>query len=278
MKAWISSSAGGGLVASPLISALDHGFTVGDGVFETVKISNGKAVLLERHLLRLQNSSAKMQMQIPGFDDLKTACLEVLLQPEVSKVKLGRLRITVSSGPSELGSNRGNDWTLVIVFAPSSAWPESAKVIISDVMRNELSPLAGAKTTSYAENVLALKKAHDQNASEAILLNLVGNVAEGTGSNIFMVKNGTVLTPPETDGILAGITRNAVIESIPENIRFSELSFTKAELLNADEVFLTSSTRDIQPVTQIDNKIFPIGPITLELMKTFDEWLDKNYE
>lgn len=278
MKAWISSSEGGGLVASPLISAFDHGFTVGDGVFETVKIANGKAVLLERHLRRLQNSSEKMQMQIPDFDYLKSACLEVLLQPEVSKAKLGRIRITVSSGPSEIGSKRGKDWTLVIVFAPYSAWPESAKVIISDVMRNQLSPLAGAKTTSYAENVLALKKAHDQNASEAVLLNLDGNVAEGTGSNIFIVKNGTVLTPPESDGILAGIARNAVIESIPEHIRFSELSFTKEDLLNADEVFLTSSTRDIQPVTQIDNKIFSIGPITLELMKTFDEWLDKNYE
>lgn len=278
MKAWLSSPDGGGLVATPYITALDHGFTVGDGVFETVKVSNGKPVLLDRHLNRLQRSADKMEMQIPAFDELKIACLEVLSQSEIENAELGRLRITVSTGPSELGSARGDGWTLVVVYAHAKKWPESAKVIISDVVRNEKSPLAGAKTTSYAENVLALKRAQAVGASEAILLNLQGNVCEGTGSNIFVVKNGTVITPPIADGLLAGITRDAVIESLPIQVRFSELSFNVEELLSADEVFITSSTRDIQPVSRIGNQEFQIGPLTKMLIENFSRWMDENNE
>lgn len=276
MKAWISSETGGGLVTTPFISALDHGFTVGDGVFETIKVENGQPIFLSRHLKRLQQSADKMQLRIPQTEELKMASYEVLSQPEIMKVETGRLRITVSSGPSELGSSRGEGWTLVIVFATAKPWPPTAKVIISDIVRNEHSPLAGAKTTSYAENVLALKKAHEAGASEAILLNLAGNVSEGTGSNIFIVKNGTVITPPTSDGILAGITRDAVIESIPVHLRFSELSFSKQDLLAADEVFLTSSTRDIQPVDQVDDVKISVGPVTRELSENFRRWVQAN--
>jgi branched-chain amino acid aminotransferase len=148
-------------------------------------------------------------------------------------------------------------------------------VVISDIVRNERSPLAGAKTISYAENVLALNRARKLGASEAILLNLAGSVCEGTGSNVFIVKNRVVLTPPVTDGLLPGITRNSVIESIPKQIRFSELSFTAEDLLHADEVFLTSTTRNIQPVTKINDKTFPIGPITKELQMNFSRWMEE---
>ena len=278
MKSWVSSPEGGGLVPLALISAFDHGFTVGDGVFETLKIAKGKLVLLDRHLARLEQSAASLEIKIPDLDYIKSAVFEVVSQPLVKEMPLGRLRITVSSGLGELGSARGNGWTLVISCSVSSPWPDSAKVIISDIVRNERSPLAGAKTTSYAENALALHRAKKLGASEAILLNLVGNVCEGTGSNIFIVKNQTIITPPVSDGLLAGITRNAVIESISKNLRFSELSFTKDDLLAADEVFLTSSTRDIQPVSQIDDKTFAIGPITKQLANDFTKWMDETSE
>lgn len=275
MKSWVSSPEGGGIVPLALVSALDHGFTVGDGVFETLKIKNGSLILLDRHLLRLKKSADLLEILIPDLDYIKSAAFEVVSQPLVKEMPLGRLRITVTSGPGELGSARGEGWTLVITCSASKPWPESAKVIVSDIVRNEKSPLAGAKTTSYAENALALNRAKQAGASEAILLNLSGNVCEGTGSNIFIVKNGTVLTPPLADGLLAGITRDAVIESIPTKFRFSELSFNKEDLLTADEVFLTSSTRDIQPVTEIDNKTFAIGPITKELADNFARWMEE---
>ena len=118
-------------------------------------------------------------------------------------------------------------------------------------------------------------KAKKSGASEAVLLNLKGNVSEGTGSNIFIVKKGSVITPPLTDGILAGITRNALIDAIPKHIRFAELSFNVDEMLEADEVFLTSSTRDIQPVTQIGDKVFDVGPVTTELIQVFRRWVDE---
>jgi branched-chain amino acid aminotransferase len=275
MKSWVSSNEGGGLVTEPLVSVNDHGLTVGDGIFETLKTINGKAVLLERHLARLQRSAQLLDLTIPSIDAIKIAISQLLAQEEIVKSAIGRIRITVTSGPGELGSIRSNGWTLVVVWSESKPWPESAEVVISDIVRNERSPLAGAKTISYAENVLALNRARKLGSSEAILLNLAGNVCEGTGSNVFIVKNKVVLTPPVTDGLLPGITRNSVIESIPKQIRFSELSFTADDLLNADEVFLTSTTRNIQPVTKINDNTFPIGPITKELQMNFSRWMEE---
>jgi branched-chain amino acid aminotransferase len=276
MKSWVSSNEGGGLVTQPLVSANDHGLTVGDGIFETLKTINGKAVLLERHLARLQRSAQLLDLLIPSLDEIRIAISQLLAQEEIVKSAIGRIRITLTSGPGELGSIRSNGWTLIVVWSESKPWPDSAEVVISDIVRNERSPLAGAKTISYAENVLALSRAKKVAASEAILLNLAGNVCEGTGSNIFIVKNKVVLTPPVIDGLLPGITRNAVIESIPKQIRFSELSFTAEDLLNADEVFLTSTTRNIQPVTKINDKTFPIGSVTKELQVNFSKWMEEN--
>jgi branched-chain amino acid aminotransferase len=276
MKSWVSSNEGGGLVTEPLVSVNDHGLTVGDGIFETLKTINGKAVLLERHLARLQRSAQLLDLLIPSLDEIRIAISQLLAQEEIVKSAIGRIRITLTSGPGELGSIRSNGWTLIVVWSESKPWPDSAEVVISDIVRNERSPLAGAKTISYAENVLALSRAKKLVASEAILLNLAGNVCEGTGSNVFIVKNKVVLTPPVIDGLLPGITRNAVIESIPKQIRFSELSFTAEDLLNADEVFLTSTTRNIQPVTKINDKTFPIGSVTKELQVNFSKWMEEN--
>jgi len=276
MKSWVSSNGGGGLVTGPLVSVNDHGLTVGDGIFETLKTINGKAVLLERHLARLQRSAQLLDLLIPSLDEIRIAISQLLAQEEIVKSAIGRIRITLTSGPGELGSIRSNGWTLIVVWSESKPWPDSAEVVISDIVRNEKSPLAGAKTISYAENVLALSRAKKLVASEAILLNLAGNVCEGTGSNVFIVKNKVVLTPPVIDGLLPGITRNAVIESIPKQIRFSELSFTAEDLLNADEVFLTSTTRNIQPVTKINDKTFPIGSVTKELQVNFSKWMEEN--
>ena len=272
MKYWVESSNAGGLVnqADAQVSIFDHGFTVGDGVFETLKTNFGKPFALDRHLDRLMRSAQLLELTTPSVEKIEQAIFAVLNQAEISETEFGRLRVTVTAGRSELGSLRSNDWTLVVAWSQARAWPESCVLTISDVVRNERSALASAKTTSYAENALALHRAKKLGADEAVVLNLAGNVSEATGSNVFIVTNGVVKTPPMSDGCLGGITRELVLEWMPTDIQLEVGSITPAELLAADEVFVTSSTRDIQAVRQIDNVGFKCpAPITSRLQTVF---------
>jgi branched-chain amino acid aminotransferase len=169
------------------------------------------------------------------------------------KVDFGRLRITVTSGSGPLGSDRTSAApTLVISLAEQAAWPVSTKVLLVPWTRNENSPLAGLKTTSYAENVYALDAAKSQGFSEAIFCDTSGRLCEGTGSNIFLVKNDQIFTPSEASGLLRGITRDLVIEWANEaGFVVVERNVDPKELWDADEVFITSSTRDIHPVAEL---------------------------
>ena len=272
MKFWVESASAGGLVdeAAAHVSIFDHGFTVGDGVFETLKTNFGKPFALDRHLIRLMHSAQLLELVVPSIAEIKVAISAVLNQDEVIETEFGRLRVTVTAGRSELGSLRSSDWTLAVAWSQARDWPQSCVLSISDVVRNERSALASAKTTSYAENALALHQARKLNADEAVVLNLAGNVSEATGSNVFIVSNGTVKTPPLSDGCLGGITRELVLEWMPSEIPSEVCSITPAELLSADEVFVTSSTRDIQAVRQIDNVEFKCpAPITSRLQTVF---------
>jgi branched-chain amino acid aminotransferase len=171
------------------------------------------------------------------------------------KVDFGRLRITVTSGSGPLGSDRTSVApTLVISLAEQTAWPASTKVILVPWTRNENSPLAGLKTTSYAENVYALDAAKTQGFSEAIFCDTSGRLCEGTGSNIFLVKDDQIFTPSDASGLLRGITRDLVIEwANAAGFEVVERDVYPAELWDADEVFITSSTRDIHPVSELAN-------------------------
>lgn len=274
MKFWVETSRGGGLVdaTDATVSIFDHGFTVGDGVFETLKTVHGKPFAPTRHLRRLLHSAALLEIITPTEDQIRTAIDAVVHQQECVAAELGRLRVTITAGDSELGSKRSDSWTLVVAWSSSAAWPASCKVVISDVLRNERSPLASAKTTSYAENALALHRATSQGAQEAVLLNLAGNVCEATGSNVFIVKNGVVMTPPLEDGCLGGITRELLLEWIAGVIPYEVRAIAPEELLDADEVFLTSSTRDIQAVHQVGETVFMCpAPITSRLQALFVE-------
>ena len=239
----------------PALRADDHGLLVGDGVFETAKVIDGTAFALTRHLARLRRSAAGLELEIPLSDEeLAVAVGEVT---GANDPGVGRLRMTVTGGPGPLGSARGPDGpTIVLATGPAGVWPAAADVVTVPWPRNERSPVAGLKTTSYAENVVALARAVELGAGEALFANLAGNLCEGTGSNIFVGIDGRLVTPPLASGCLAGITRELVLEvtdAVEEDVPMEALA-------SIDEAFLTSSTRDVQPIATIDGRPLPSCP------------------
>jgi branched-chain amino acid aminotransferase len=238
-------------IADAKISVLDHGFTVADGVFETLLISDGKVFALGRHLARLAKSAAGLGISSPDVSAIAAGMTQVLKANP--KIDFGRMRVTLTSGSGPLGSDRtSGESTMVISLSEQAAWPDSTTVLLVPWTRNENSPLAGLKTTSYAENVFALAAAKSQGFSEAIFCDTSGRLCEGTGSNIFLVKDDQIFTPSQASGLLRGITRDLVIEWANDSgFVIVERDVNPTELWDADEVFITSSTRDIHPVSEI---------------------------
>lgn len=267
MRFWVSHQ--GGLVDADhaRVSVLDHGFTVADGVFETLKVADGAAFALRRHLDRLERSAAAMGLPAPDRAQVVTAVHETVEANAPVLGALGRLRITYTAGDAPLGSDRGETGpTLVVAVSAMKPWPESAAVITVPWPRNERSPLAGVKSTSYAENVLALARAHDHGAGEALMPDTQGRLCEGTGSNVFLVLDGRLITPSLATGCLAGVTRDLVLEwsgAIEFDVPVSALE-------EAEEVFITSSTRDVQPVHRVDSRSLAApGPVTTAVREDF---------
>ncbi|MGW6275701.1 aminotransferase class IV [Streptomyces sp. NPDC055060] len=265
MKIWLN----GGLqdLETARVSVLDHGMTVGDGIFETVKSVDGRPFALTRHLDRLARSARGLGLPEPDRDEVRAACAAVL---DANPMPLGRLRITYTGGVSPLGSDRGDEGqTLIVALGETARRPDTTAVITVPWTRNERGALTGLKTTSYAENVVALARAHEQGASEALFANTVGQLCEGTGSNVFVVLDGEIHTPPVASGCLAGITRALAVDWT--GARESDLPFDVLD--RADEVFLTSTLRDVQAVHQIDGRDLPDapGPVTAKAMRVFAE-------
>ncbi|MFE9563766.1 aminotransferase class IV [Streptomyces sp. NPDC006487] len=248
------------------VSVFDHGLTVGDGVFETLKAEGGTTFALTRHLERLTRSARGLGLPDPDLDEVRRACAAVLA---ANPLPLGRLRVTYTGGVSPLGSDRGEAGpTLIVALAGATRRPDTTAVVTVPWVRNERSAVVGLKTTSYAENVVALAAAHREGASEALFANTVGRLCEGTGSNVFVVLDGQLHTPPVTSGCLAGITRALVAEWC--GAKETDLPFEALE--QAEEVFLTSSLRDVQAVVRIDGRELGSapGPVTAEAMRIFD--------
>jgi branched-chain amino acid aminotransferase len=246
----------------PAVSPLDHGFLVGDGVFETIKTVDGQPFALTRHLARLERSSAGLGLALPPEAVIRGAVADVLA---MSAAPTGRLRITLTSGTGPLGSARGETPpTLVVTHAATAPWPPSCRLATVPWPRNERGATAGLKTTSYADNVVALRAARDHGADEAVFSDTRGRICEGTGSNIFWVLNGHLTTPSLATGCLAGITRELVLEVADVMVADAPTVM----LAEAGEAFITSSTRDVQPVSHVDGHALPScpGPYTSEAM------------
>lgn len=230
-------------------------------MFEALKVVDGQPFALSRHLERLSRSSRSLGLPDPDLDVFRVAVADVLAQEHLA---LGRVRITYTGGPAPLGSARGvASPTMVVVAAPVQ--PTSVTTWVARVpwRRNERGALAGVKSTSYAENVVALAEAVRRGASEAIFANLAGNLCEGTGSNVAYVVDGEVRTPTLAAGCLAGVTRALLLEWYD----VVEIDEPIEVLDSADEIFLLSTTRDVQGVHRIDDRELDApGPVTRELI------------
>jgi branched-chain amino acid aminotransferase len=265
MRVWLDD----GLVEpdDAVVSVFDHAFTVGDAVFETAKVVDGVPFAMRRHRERLRASARALRLPEPDDALLRTAVDAVVAQPGVPAA--ARLRLTYGGGVAPLGSSRGTAVPrLVVAVAPAAPPAPSVSVVTVPWVRNERGAAAGVKSTSYAENVVALGHAQERGADEALFLNTRGEVCEGTGTNVFVVVDGAVCTPPLDSGCLAGVTRALVLEWS----EVVERAVTAAELAVADEVFVTSSTRDVQPVAVLDGRALPApGPVTARVARQFAE-------
>jgi branched-chain amino acid aminotransferase len=248
------------------VSVFDHGMLVGDGIFETIKAVQGEPFALTRHLDRLAASAEGLGLVAPDLDAIRQGTLDVLAS--APKWPLGRIRITYTSGPGPLGSDRGPDGpTAVVIAQEQQPFPPTGDVTVVPWPRNERGALTGLKTTSYADNAKALAYAKERGGQEAIFGNLAGDLCEGTGSNVFVVRDGRLITPTLASGCLAGVTRALVLEWFGGE----EADLPLEEFYGAEEAFLTSTTRDVQPIKTVDSTVLPVapGPITTKAMEVF---------
>ncbi len=245
------------------LSPFDHGFLYSYGLFETMRAYDGKIFRLDRHLTRLQQSAKvlKIDSKFATFD-LEQACYDVL---EANKLTQARIRLTISAGEGDITPNPDTCKHITVFIAvrklklPSpESYHRGFRTVLSSYRRNSQSPLASIKSTAYLDNVLARQEARTSGADETIILNERGHVAEGSGTNIFLLKGKTLITPCIESGVLPGITREAVLE-LARSLRIEavEREVELTELFEAKEAFLTNSIIEIMPLAWLDNK--PIG-------------------
>ena len=257
----------------------DHGITVGDGVFETIKLVGDQPFALEAHLDRLDSSAAGLLLSAPPRPTVEAAVAEVAAEwARTNGPATARLRLTVTAGPGPMGSERGPDGpTLMVTAAAMTLRRDPTDVVVVPWTRNERGALAGLKTTSYAENVIALARARESGATEAIFANTRGELCEGTGTNVFVGIHGELVTPPLDSGCLAGITRALLLDALDAaGTPAKEATLPIEQLAAADEAFLVSTGREVQPIAAVDGAALgtsagPVpGPLTSQAIAAWD--------
>ena len=261
-------------------SIYDHGFLYGDGVFEGIRAYNGRVFRLDEHIDRLYDSAMAIMLDIPlSKDEMKQAILETL---RVNGLVDAYIRPIVSRGIGDLGLDPRKCLVpnLFIICQPWGAmygdlYAKGLSAVTVTVRRNapeSLSP--NIKSLNYLNNILAKIEANHKGGDEAIILDVRGNISEGSGDNIFIIKNGTISTPQVMNN-LRGITRAAAIE-IAQDIGYplQETDLGLFDLYTADEVFVTGTAAEIAPITMVDGRPVgdgSVGTITKELMQRFGE-------
>lgn len=248
----------------PHLSALDRGFTLADGVFETMRVYDGVAFRLEGHLRRLRGATSRLG--IPLRSDVADLVGGALADAAKSGMREAGLRVTVTRGIglSGIAPPVSPEPTVVVavfdapVFAPHT-YTDGLSVTMASGRRNEHAMTSGLKTLGFTDAVAALAEARAAGADDALFLDTEGHLSEGTSSNVFVHGDGVLLAPPLSCGALPGITRGAVIELASKlGIEIDERPIQADELRAAGEVFLTSSLRAIAPVVRVDGR--PVGP------------------
>jgi branched-chain amino acid aminotransferase len=277
LKIWLN----GKLVdeADAKVSVFDHGLLYGDGVFEGIRIYSGKIFELEAHIARLYESAKVIRLDIPvSKKELVKAIEETIAANGVID---GYIRLVVTRGVGDLGLNPlvcENSTVFIIADSiqlyPEELYEKGMKVISATTVRSHpLSVPPQVKSLNYLNNILAKIEALDSNVPEAIMYNHEGYVAEATGDNVFIVKNGVISTPPVEAGALGGITRGVVIRLAGRgNIKVVEKTLTRFDLYVCDELFLTGTAAEVIGVVEIDGRIIgngEPGPVTKLLRKEF---------
>ncbi|MDF2569175.1 MAG: ilvE 1 [Sporomusa sp.] len=265
-----------------IISPLDHGFLYGHGLFETMRAYNGRIFRIEDHLKRLEEAADYLGWpELPTRLELKKAISSVVTANDLHDASI-RLTLTRGIGASRPDPASCGQPTIVVYASPlpRPLSPIGWNIVIVGLRRNLFSPLVRIKSANYLDNMLAKAEAKRRDAQEAIMLNTNGFVAEGSMSNIFIIKNGRLITPDDNSGILPGVTRQVVIElaqkiGIPAEIR----QVRPEELDEADEIFLTSSIMEVIPVTAFDGRPIgvqqTIGGITAKLQLLYRELAER---
>lgn len=273
---------------APALSVSDRGFTLADGCFETMRAYRGVIFCLGEHMERLSVTAARLGIPVPPHLEQTVAAATRALRAARADASV---RLTISRGAGAgVAPPSGIAPTTVLLISRLPAVPATLAatglaVRIASGRRNEYAPSAGLKTLSYTDTVLALIEAKAGGADDALLLDTAGHLCEGTSSNLFLVAGGRVRTPPRSCGILPGITRQtvlAILESL--GIAAKEAPLPPEELDGADEIFLTSSLREIAPVTRIGERVVGSGrpgPLTSRVVAAYrdlvaaaiaDEW------
>lgn len=261
------------------VSVFDRGFLFGDSVFETIRTYDGKPFALDEHLARLVKSTERTFIPLPvTLDVLRREILETVTAAANPESYI-RAILTRGSGPLGLDSSFEARPTRVVIVAPlvspaPEAYAEGVGLVTYRTQRvAEATDAAGAKVGNYLVAILAMRAAREAGASEALIVDAGGRVVEGASSNVFAVVEGRLVTPPEDDGILLGITRRLVLEVAREKGLPIELrSLMVDEVYRADEVFVSSSIRELLPAVRVDDQTIGSGKpgaVTLELLQRF---------
>lgn len=264
------------------ISVFDHGLLYGDGVFEGLRSYGGKVFHLAEHIDRLYESALAICLEPPLTKDEMTEAVNQTVK--VNKIEDGYIRLVVTRGSGTLGldPNRCSVPQVIIIADSITLYPEEfyengLEIITSSVIRNHPAALSPRiKSLNYLNNILAKIEGLNAGCIEALMLNHKGEVAECTGDNIFLVKGGELYTPPLDAGILAGVTRNVVINLAKEHgVTTHETSLTKHDVYVAEECFLTGSAAEVIPVVKVDTRVIGTGkpgPLSKKLKQLFAEY------
>jgi len=266
-----------------VVSVLDHGFLYGEGVYETLRTYNGRPFLFDRHMRRLRSSARMLALPVPLADEDIARRFEETIRAAALGENEAYIRILVTRGVGELSYDPAScpHPTIVVIVkrqidpAPD-AFARGVKVSLVPIVRNHpgsVNPLI--KSNNLLNNALAMQEAFKHDAFEGVMRNYKGELAECTTANLFVVKRGTALTPPLDAGLLAGITREFLFEVAADSgIAMGEQILRDDDLFGADEAFLTSTTREVVPIVQVDDRTIgpgKPGPVTLTLLQRYRE-------